>query len=463
MKKNFDCLVIGAGPAGLSAAITAREFGLSVLLIDEQNRPGGQIYRGIESPFFKNHCGSDEEYAYGETLTKKFRASEADYLPGVLIWQVSQDGTISYLENTVSDQCSGKRIIIASGAMERPVPIPGWTLPGVMGAGAADALYKSSDIIPDGKVVLCGNGPLLLSVASKFIELGVSIEAILETMSYTDYITSIRHLPKAAKNFPYLLKGLEMRRQIMASKTKVYTNVKDILALGNEQLEQIKFTSRGNSKKISVDTLLLHDGVIPNTQLTRQLNCEHEWNEVQRYWFPKHDEWGNTNLQGFLVVGDTTQVRGAKIAMLKGQLAGMAVAHQLNIITGEERKWKAKAIHSELKLEMSVRPLMDHLFKPNPEFYAPENKETLVCRCEEVSVAQILDSVSLGAIDPNQVKSQVRCGMGQCQGRMCGSTISELVAKERAVNVSEVGYLSVRPPLKPISVKILAEQTLINE
>jgi thioredoxin reductase/bacterioferritin-associated ferredoxin len=463
MKKNFDCVVIGAGPAGLSAAITARKFGLSVRLIDEQNKPGGQIYRGIESPFFKNHCGSDEEYAYGESLTKEFRASGAQYLPGVLIWQASQDGTISYLENNVSVQCSGKRIIIASGAMERPVPIPGWTLPGVMGAGAADALYKSSDIIPEGKVVLCGNGPLLLSVASKFIELGVSIEAILETMSYRDYIASIRHLPKATKNFPYLLKGFEMRRQIMASKTKVFTNVKNISAVGNEQLEKIRFTTRGISNEISVDTLLLHDGVIPNTQLTRQLNCKHEWNEVQRYWYPNHDQWGNTNIKGFLVAGDTTLIRGAKIAMLKGQLAGIEVAHQLNIVTGEERKWKAKPVQSELKREMSVRPLMDHLFKPNPEFYAPGNKDTLVCRCEEVSVAQILDSVSLGAIDPNQVKSQVRCGMGNCQGRMCGSTISELIAKERSAHVSKVGYLSIRPPLKPISVKILAEQNIFNE
>lgn len=462
MTKKYDIIIIGAGPSGLSAAIAARKFGATVLLLDEQGEPGGQIYRRVSTTPLEQCTIADQEYLEGKTLIRDFNQCGATYRSGAMVWQIDQDLKVCFSENGKSVQVKGKKIVIASGAIERPMAIPGWTLPGVMGAGAADVLLKSAGIYPKGKVTLCGSGPLMLSIASKLIRLDVQIEAILDTNHPLNYISAARFLPKALTAASYLLKGLSLQNEVRRSPIKVIHNLKDIEIHGSHKVTSISFSQFGRRKVIDTDTVLLHDGVIPNTQLTRLLNCLHKWHPVQRYWFPVLDNWTNSNIKGVLVAGDTAKVFGAPVAKLKGELAALEAVRQIGLITREERDFNARQPRKALKKEMAIRPFLEYLFQPNSEFYQAKSNKTIICRCEEITVEQIKTSVARGCLEPNQVKSHLRSGMGPCQGRVCGSLVSEIIAAERKVSIDQIGGYRIRPPLKPIPVQELANLELME-
>jgi NADPH-dependent 2,4-dienoyl-CoA reductase/sulfur reductase-like enzyme len=197
--------------------------------------------------------------------------------------------------------------------------------------------------------------------------------------------------------------------------------------------------------------------VVPNTQITRQLECEHVWDPIQRYWKPRLDPWGNTTVDGVAVAGDTGGIYGAAAAEQAGTLAAVDAACRLGAISLRQRDRAAAPLQRRLSRERAVRPFLDHLFRPHPEFYRPPDDDTLVCRCEEITAGQIRQSAALGSLGPNQVKAHIRCGMGPCQGRMCGLTVSELIAEVHGMDVVDVGYFRIRPPLKPLPLKALAE------
>ena len=464
MKTHYDLVIIGAGPAGMAASAEAAKYGLSTIVLGEQQTPGGQVYRTIEQigTNVMNILGPD--YQEGKNLVRQFRETSVDYLPGTTVWQVESgsDMTVSFVSQGDARQVRGKKILIATGARERPVPVPGWTLPGVMAATAADVLLKSHGIIPDGDTVLAGSGPLLFLTAVRLIEAGAAVKAVLDTTPFSNTLASLPHLPKALLASEYLAKGLAMKRKIKSSGTPIYRNVKQLYADGTDSVQSIRFTSRGSSRELAVDTLLLHNGVVPDTQISSLLDCAHTWYEVQRYWRPVVDKWGNTSLTGIGMAGDATGISGAKAAEASGHIAALESVFALNVISKEERDFKATPFKKTITRERAVRPFLDHLFRPDPELLVPRDDQTIVCRCEEVTAGEIRKALELGALGPNQLKSQTRSGMGPCQGRMCGLTVSEIIAAYRGVPVSEVGYFHIRPPIKPITVEELSSMQLVE-
>ncbi|MDB5810823.1 MAG: opine oxidase subunit, partial [Betaproteobacteria bacterium] len=195
MSTAIDLLIVGAGPAGLAAATTSAALGLRTVVVDEQAEPGGQIYRSIESvsarrPAHLKLLGAD--YAAGLELVKRFRASGADYLPLTTVWQIDSERNVFTRSNGRAARVTAKRILVATGAMERPVPVPGWTLPGVMTCGAAQTLLKASGAVPEGRCVLAGAGPLLFLAAVQLVRAGVKPAAVIET-AHTEY-SALRHL-----------------------------------------------------------------------------------------------------------------------------------------------------------------------------------------------------------------------------------------------------------------------------
>ncbi|MEC8940148.1 MAG: FAD/NAD(P)-binding oxidoreductase, partial [SAR324 cluster bacterium] len=271
MNQTYDFVIIGAGPAGLAAALEADKQKLSVLVLDEQPEAGGQIYRSISTtkllrPETYSLLGPD--YQVGHTLEHSFRQSGVHYIPGASVWQVEPDRSVLYLRNGDVRQVGARRLLIATGAMERPVPIPGWTLPGVMGAAAADVLLKSSGTVPSGRVVLAGSGPLLWLTASRLAAADVDISAVLETTTFLNYIQALPHLPRALLAGEYLLKGLRLKRQVRSAGIPVHSGIHDLHAGGSHRLETVCYTHHKQSQKIESETLLLHEGVVSHTQLT---------------------------------------------------------------------------------------------------------------------------------------------------------------------------------------------------
>ncbi len=460
MKRTYDYIIIGAGPAGCAAAARASTYGLSVLVIDEQEIPGGQIYRTIECTDEGRLAILGKDYQHGRSLIDAFHGSKADYLPRAIVWQLTPDIDVYYLCDGKAGRISAQSILIATGAQERPVPIPGWTLPGVMGAGALDVLFKSSAMVPEGKVVLAGTGPLLYLVTCHLTECGVNIKAVLDTRAFGDYLRAVRWLPHAMQVPEYLLKGLKMRAQILKRRIPYYHAVRDLQASGSDRIAAVSFKRNGQTHTIETDFLLLHDGVVPNTRMTHQLECEHVWDPIQRYWKPKLDCWGNTSFTNISVAGDSCGIYGAKSAEIAGELAAIDTVFRLGVISSREKDKTALPLQKQLKRERAVRPFLDALFQPHPEFYRPANDDTIVCRCEEITAGQIRQAAALGGLGPNQVKAQIRSGMGPCQGRMCGLTVSEIIADVHQLDLPKVGYFRIRPPLKPIPLHALVNMKL---
>ena len=459
MTDNVDMIVIGAGPAGMAAATEAQSLGLSVLVLDEQVEPGGQIYRNIgrndhKSLAFKNILGAD--YLRGRHVAKDFDRSGVAYKSGATVWQVDPDGAVSYSHEGVARQASGKRILLATGAMERPVPIPGWTLPGVMGAGAAQVLLKSAGAVPEGRVALAGSGPLLLLVARQLIDAGAELAAVLETTRRSDYFRAAGKLPQALRASDYLRKGISMRLKVREAKAPIYSGVRGLAAEGENRVVRLRFRHRGGDRDVAIDTLLLHEGVVPNLQITRALGCEHEWFAPQRYWRPVLDEWFNATVPNVAVAGDGAGIFGAEAAVLAGRISAFEAAYVLDKLPRAERESRAAPLRRRMNRHLAIRPLLDALFPPNAETLVPSDDSTVVCRCEEITAGAIREGVALGGVGPNQLKSYTRCGMGPCQGRLCGLTVAEIIADARGVSTADVGYYRIRPPIKPVTLEELA-------
>ena len=452
--QRIDLAVVGAGPAGLAAATTAADLGLDTLLLDEQDGPGGQIYRGIErAPDGRNKTTPlGVDYLAGKPLAAALRASRAGYLPGTTVWHIDADGTLSVLDKNGSRTIRARRIVLATGAMERPVPIPGWTLPGVMTVGAAQILLKTGDLVPAGRSVLTGQGPLIWLVAAQLVRAGAPPALILETAPHRNYHAAARLLLRAL--WParrQLAKGLGLIREVRGAGVPVVREAVGLAALGRGRLERVAW----NGGEIAADLLLLHEGVIPNIQISLALGLEHRWDAAQLCWRPVADEWGATSLPTVAIAGDGAGIAGAEAAALTGRLAALDAAALLDKLDPAERDRRARPIRKALKRELAIRPLLDALYRPAPPVLVPPD-DIVACRCEEVTVAQIRRAARLGAPGPNQAKAFTRCGMGPCQGRLCGPTVSAVMADALGKPIAEIGTYRPRAPYKPITLRALA-------
>lgn len=460
-KSLQDLIVVGAGPAGLSAAATAAELGLTTLVLDEQPSPGGQLYRNIErvGPGTLEVLGHD--YAKGLNLLEKFRKSGAGYQESAIVWNIEHNGTVCYSRKGKSTQIAAKRVIVAIGATERPVAFPGWSLPGVMGAGAIDANFKSSGTIPAGPVVLCGSGPLLLLVIGHLNSLGVEIRAVLDTTPSGNMLSAIPMLPGALRRSDYLLKGIAMLLNIKKSRIRYYRNVTGCKAHGSDQLKRVSFTSGGKEYHLETKMLLVHEGVVPRCDFSQLLGLKHHWDPVQRYWYPQTDRCGATASEKIYVAGDSVFVHGGIPATLKGSLAALDIAEKLNLLTASEKAETVPGLEKELQAELMPRPFIDALYKPRKNLFEISD-ETLVCRCEEVTAGVIRQTIREGCREPNEIKTLTRCGMGNCQGRMCGTVLAEIVAAELQLEPHVLKPLSVRAPVRNLSLRELSEVDLLE-
>jgi NADPH-dependent 2,4-dienoyl-CoA reductase/sulfur reductase-like enzyme len=453
---RHELAVIGAGPAGLAAATTAAGLGLEVALYDDQPRPGGQIYRDVEVSPFADPAVLGEDYRQGADLSEAFRASGAAYPPSCRVWLLTPERELGLLDNGQARFVQAERVIIAGGAMERPVPFPGWTLPGVMTAGAGQILLKSAGIVPENAVALAGSGPLLLLLAAQYLRAGIEIAALLDMTPRSNTLSALPHLPAALGAVGTLAKGLALKREISRAGVRVVKGVTGLRALGEARLEAVAFEAGGRRQKLETGLLLVHFGVIPESNATRSLGIQHRWDTRQLCWRPVVDAWGSTEVEGYAVAGDGAGIGGALAAEQAGRLAALEAARALGRIDAAERDRRAAPAKAALARERRVRPFLDQLFQPAPELISRLADDTVVCRCEEVTAGQVREAVGQGCTGPNQLKSFTRCGMGPCQGRQCGATVSQLIGHTLGRPVEEVGAYRIRPPLKPISLTQLA-------
>lgn len=456
MNITHELVVIGAGPAGLAAVTTAASLGLSTLLLDEQPRPGGQIYRNVTTATARQRALLGQDYQHGLPLAEAAAASGAEIRHDSLVWDVAADLTVTALRHGQGFQVRPKQLLIATGALERASPIPGWTLPGVLNAGAAQIAMKSGGLVPEGRVVLAGAGPLLLLVACQLLDAGVDVGGLVETAPAANWRAAMRHLAAALAAPAYLTKGLRMLWRLRREGMPWHTQATGLAVLGNSRASGLSFQSRGKSHQIAADTVLLHHGVMPNTQLSRLLRVDHQWSDAQGAWQVITDDFGQTSLTGLRMAGDGVAIGGAMAAESAGVLAALGAAHSLGRLTEGERDQRAATPLHLLHRERAVRPFLDSLYRPSPEIVAPAD-DTIVCRCEEVTAGRVREMARLGCQGPNQTKFFSRCGMGPCQGRVCGNVVTQLLASELGKTPDEVGAYRIRAPIKPVPLGALVD------
>ncbi len=454
--KRHELIVIGGGPAGLAAATAAAESGVETLLLDEQSNPGGQIYRSVGNIPESRAKLLGPDYQYGKRLVDRFNQSGAAYLPETALWNLNRAREIGILRGDQASLLKAERIIIASGAMERPVAFPGWTLPGVMSAGGGQILLKGSGIVPDDGVVLAGVGPLLLLLGWQYLHAGVPIKGILDLSPYGNILRALPHLPGALMAHHYILKGLRYQMQLKMAGVKFYGGVTEFHAVGGDLLEAVEFTQRRGRKRIETELLLSHFGVIPDSHLSRCAGCEHQWDANQLCWRPVTDAWDNSSIEGVGIVGDGNGIGGAVAARHAGRISGFEAARALGYITEAQRNEMAREDQRWMRDDLRVRPFLEARYHPPTELLSAPADETIVCRCEEVRAGEVRRAIHAGHKDTNQVKFQTRCGMGPCQGRQCDNAVSQLVARETGDDAMLKGGYRIRPPIRPLTIEQLA-------
>ncbi|MDX5401246.1 MAG: NAD(P)/FAD-dependent oxidoreductase, partial [Rhodobacterales bacterium] len=428
--RAVDLIVIGAGPAGMAAAIEAAEAGLSVALLDEQPEPGGQIYRAVTGAGAGRGAVLGRDYLDGARLVGAVRAAGVTYLGGAVVWQIEPDAEgfiVTYSCDGRAAQMRAARLVLATGALERAVPIPGWTLPGVMTAGAGQILLKASGLVAE-RAVLAGSGPLLYLLAVQMVRAGQPPLAMVETQRFRDTLRALPHLARGLRGWRTLAKGLGLLLELRRAGVRRITCARDLAVEGEGRAVALRFSAGGRVQRIACDTVLLHQGVVPNTQISRALRMAHDWHSGQQAFVPRLDTWGESTVPGVFVAGDGAGIAGAVASEAAGRLAGVQVAHQLGRIDAATRDARARRPEARLTAERALRPFLEVAYPPAAQVLSPVD-DTIICRCEEVTAGQVRGWARLGCTGPNQTKAFGRVGMGPCQGRYCALSVTMLLAE----------------------------------
>ncbi|HDR9033151.1 TPA: FAD-dependent oxidoreductase [Burkholderia vietnamiensis] len=461
-RSQCDLLIVGAGPAGMAAAAAACKAGLSVVVADEGTAAGGQIYRNVAAAPAELARWLGRDYVAGRPLLDALHASGARYLPRSTVWQVAlEPEPVAMLTRSGPSggtlEIGARAVLIAAGAQERPWPIPGWTLPGVMGVGAAQSLLKSSGLAPSADTVLAGSGPLLWLFAAQLLNAGRRVRALVDTTPRDAWRRALPHALPALRGADYLLKGWRMLRAVRDAGIAVHRGATDVRIDGDGRAQAIHFRdAHGIAHSLDTSLVLLHQGVIPSTQLARALGCAHEWDGRAACWRPQCDARGRSSVAPVWIAGDGAGIGGAQAAALAGEVAALDVAAALGVLDRHAQAERERPLLRARRRHLAVRPLLDALYTPPAMLRRPDG-DTIVCRCEEITAAEIRGLAALGCPGPNQMKAFTRCGMGPCQGRWCSTTVGELIADVQRRDVGDVGHYRIRAPTKPVTVGEMAD------
>lgn len=437
MNLSFDIVVVGAGPAGLRAASAAAEAGRRVALLDENPQVGGQIWRSsvAASRMDRARIRAVERFeASGATLFSGRQVVDADVS--------SESGRLGRLDawagaTQTLETFTFERLILATGARERFLPFPGWTMPGVFGAGGLQALVRSGYEIRGKRVAVAGTGPLLLAVAAHLKQDGAEIVLVAEQAPLQRLIAFGGSLLSNPKK---LLQGTRLRAELAGVPYR--TGCWPVAAEGNGNVQAVRFSNGSRTWTEHCDLLACGFHLVPNTELAMLLGCKVGEGGVQV------DAEQRTSVQNVYCAGEPTGIAGVDAAMLQGEIAGLAASGQAAA---------AARLFGKRDAQIAFGRAMDRAFALRDELRMLPEPDTIVCRCEDVRFAQVKEQVK-GQTSPQigwtDAKLQTRCGMGSCQGRICGPALNALLGWRNT---------SVRSPIFPVPIAALCSTPLSTD
>ena len=485
--RKCDVAIIGAGPAGMSAALTATHQGASIIVIDDSVSVGGHYYKSLPGNF--ESAGLSQEKKDLEDLrskTKELESSKIEILYQARVWGIFRDGA-PYPTGKIDHQAVGlngnfnihieqadleaitidaKAIILAPGVYDRSLPFPGWELPGVITPGAAQMMIQKQGLLPGNRVLVCGTGALQITVAASLAEAGAEVVAYLDTSGVFDSTSLLlgalgglkSRVGEALHSIWILAKKrvpIHFRYAVFRANADSSNRVKSAV-IGKVDLNGHPIP--GTEQTLKVDTICCAYGFLPSIELTLHLGCDHVYDPVLSAYVPRHNEKMQTSQNCVFVAGDITGIEGKPMAELQGKIAGISVSEELGLITPEnailQRKALSKAIHREKRFARWLwkrygikKGLLDLV-----------EEDTVICRCENVLERDLEIALEEGGRDLYGLKLRTRLGMGSCQGRYCMMNAAMLISKKTGIPVEDLGIQSVRPPLSPVRLKHVAEK-----
>lgn len=435
-------VIVGAGPAGISAARTLLDHGIRPCLVDESLRGGGQIYRRQPQGFqrtAKQLYGFEARKAEAVHRTMDELAPLIDYRPQTLVWN-AEGGRLDMLNNGRAESLDYAQLIVATGATDRILPVPGWTLPGVYSLGAAQIALKYQGCAIGERVAFCGSGPLLYLVAYQYAKAGAKVVAVLDSAPFS---AQCRALPALLGQPATLAKGVYYRAWLTAHGIPVHQGATLERIDGAQRVSGIQWADQS----LDCDAVAFAHALRSETQLADLLGCQFIWDALNRAWLPQRDSAGRSSVNGVYLAGDGAGIMGADAAQMAGERAALAVLEDAGVAIDQRRP---AVLEQQLAAIQRFRHGLETAF-PFPEKWAAEAPDALIlCRCEEVSVGDVRAVVDEGHWEINRVKAHCRVGMGRCQGRMCGLAAAEIVAERSGRAIENVGRLRGQAPIKPL-------------
>ena len=469
MSEHCELAVIGAGPAGIEAALAGARAGLSTVLIDQAPAAGGQYYHRSPGAFATPHPTAVERE--GQALADQLGPAGVRRIVNALVWGLfkEEDGdgwliTASIAGNNASGtplKVHAARVVLATGAYDTPLPFPGWTLPGVLTCGAALQLLKSQRVAPFKRVLVSGTGPLLLSVAAHLIDAGVKVVRVCEANRTP--LGAVAHAPTLVREWHRLSEGLRYGLSLARGGTPYTQGWSVVAAEGLERVERATIAKlaadgapiAGTRQTVDVDAVICGYGFTPNTGLARMAGCGFAYDRAARAWLPQRDPHLRSDLPGLYLAGDGAWVAGVGHSRLEGIVAGVTAAFDAGKIDAAGLEALLAPVRPRLAHQRRFGLFLQTHFSPPPGLATLAEADTLLCRCEEVSQAEVRAAVTDGARTLGEVKMLTRTGMGNCQGRMCERGVTAAICRANHSDAAEVGLYAVRPPLVPLTVDFL--------
>ncbi len=478
MKAKYHVVIIGSGIGGLSAVAILKGQGLNILLIDENAHTGGQLLRTsqtVSKPFFK--LNPDVMKTKGQALVHKINRSMKSIWPGnsiksgqsidrihqAQVLGIFNDKRLLVYSNQ-TDQITevvAEHIILATGARERYLPFKGWTLPGVMSLGAAQILMKSHGILPGSNTIIAGTSPLMMALTSEILNNRGKVTAVLDENHFRK---KLAFLPLIRHHWPKLVEGAFYSAQMALNQVPMKHRTRIVEARGKNKLESVIVAKTsadgrvipGSKTEYKADTLAIGYGFAPNIELAIQAGCKIEYQEGGGGWVVAAGNGLESSVKSIFPVGEITGIAGAKKSYLQGEIAALSILKKLGKLNQKKRIKQLQALNNQ---QTDYAVFFNQLCRLPETVYQNIPDDTLICRCEDITMGTIKNAIHQGFQTTGGLKKATRTGMGRCQGRICGPVIQDIIMALTKKTAEEIGPSLTRAPVKNVSIRSFLHPT----
>jgi NADPH-dependent 2,4-dienoyl-CoA reductase/sulfur reductase-like enzyme len=463
MPDHYDVIIVGSGPAGLAAVEVLSRHGLHILMVDESTHAGGQLVHRpshTAKPGRRFDPGGLKHRVM--RLAAQARKRRVRFLKGCQVLGIFPQQTllVEAHDGKVSEYRSDT-LILATGARERQLPFKGWTLPGVMGCGAAQILMKSSGILPGEKTLIAGSSPLMLVLAAEILAVGGTVPALLNQGTMAEKLKAFTAGPAI---WPRLFEGAVCLARLAAARIPLKQGMGIVEARGQGNLETVVAGRidgqgrliEGTEQIYPADTLAVGHGFAPNTELPQQAGCAVSYDLDRGGWYVKVSASMATTVDNIYAVGEVTGIAGADKSLIEGGLAAWNILNRQGRIGRRTIETHTVPLMRRLRWQIRYGRFLNRLCSPPPGSYGAVPDETVVCRCEEITMGEIRRQIRHGFTTIDGIKKATRCGMGWCQGRICGPILMDILGRSGQQPPATVGRPPARAPVKPVALGALA-------